>query len=111
MKRVIIESPFKGDEKRSEEQNVKYARACAHDCISRGEAPFASHLFYTQEGILNDLIPEERMMGIHAGQAWGACADLIAVYTDYGISKGMSYSIEKYKERGIPIEYRTLYRK
>ncbi|MDP2676123.1 MAG: hypothetical protein Q8O83_00335 [bacterium] len=111
MRRVIIESPFKGDEKRSEEQNVQYARACAHDCISRGEAPFASHLFYTQEGILNDLIPEERMMGIHAGQAWGVCADLIVVYIDHGISKGMQYSIEHYGKIGIPIEERTLYKK
>lgn len=107
MKRVIIESPYAGNV----ERNTAYARACAHDCLSRGEAPFAGHLFYTQEGILNDLIPEERMMGIHAGQAWGDVADLIAVYTDRGISKGMSYSIQYYEEKGIPIEYRTLHKK
>lgn len=107
MKRVIIESPYAGDV----ERNTAYARACAHDCLSRGEAPFASHLFYTQEGILDDGIPEERMMGIHAGQVWGACADLIAVYIDHGISRGMQYSMEHYEKMGIPIEKRTLYKK
>lgn len=105
MKRVIIESPYKGDI----ERNVTYARACAYDCIKRDEAPFASHLFYTQPGILDDDMPEERMKGIRAGQVWGEVADLIAVYVDYGITEGMKLSIEYYKRLGIPIEERRLY--
>lgn len=56
MRLVIVESPFAGDV----EENIKYARAAVRDCLMRGEAPIASHLLYTQEGILNDDIPEER---------------------------------------------------
>jgi hypothetical protein len=46
MRRVIIESPYSGDV----ETNVAYARAALRDCLSRGEAPLASHLLYTQPG-------------------------------------------------------------
>ena len=41
MKRVIIESPYSGDIPR----NLLYARLCVFDCLQRGEAPYASHLF------------------------------------------------------------------
>ena len=67
MKRVILESPYAGDV----ERNVAYARACLRDSLLRGEAPIASHLLYTQPGVLDDQIPEERQMGIDAGLAWG----------------------------------------
>ena len=60
MRLVYVESPYAGDV----ERNVQYARACLADCLRRGEAPFASHLLYTQEGILDDLIEGERMKGI-----------------------------------------------
>lgn len=105
MRRVIVESPYAGDI----ERNVTYARACVRDCLMRGEAPFASHLLYTQPGVLNDAIPEERMLGIHAGFSWGVVADAIVVYTDYGISKGMRYGIDAYKKEGKTIKYRTLF--
>lgn len=47
MKLVIVESPYAGDVK----TNVAYARAAIRDCLMRGEAPYASHLLYTQEGV------------------------------------------------------------
>ena len=50
MRLVIVESPYAGDI----EANVAYARACLGDCLSRGEAPFACHLLYTQPGVLRD---------------------------------------------------------
>jgi hypothetical protein len=50
MKKVIIESPFAGDVKK----NIEYARKCMRDSLLRGEAPLASHLLYTQDGILDD---------------------------------------------------------
>lgn len=62
---VILETPYAGDV----EYNLKYARACVADCIRRHEAPFASHLIYTQDGVLDDNDPNERMLGIHAGFA------------------------------------------
>ena len=71
MKRVILESPYAGDLGR----NIKYPRACLRDSIHRGEAPLASHLLYTQEGVLDDGDPEERKLGIEAGLAWGPVAE------------------------------------
>lgn len=44
MRLVILESPYAGNI----EKNVAYARACVRDSLSRGEAPIASHLLYTQ---------------------------------------------------------------
>lgn len=104
MKRVIIESPYKGNI----EKNIKYARACMRDCLKKGEIPLASHLLYTQEGILDDSLEKERNLGIEAGIYWGILADLIVVYTDKGISDGMRKGIERYRYHKIPIEYRKL---
>jgi hypothetical protein len=104
MKRVVIESPFKGDTKK----NISYARACMHHSILKGEAPFASHLLYTQEGVLDDKFPLERLLGITAGFVWGEKADLVAVYIDLGITDGMSLGIHEAKERGTPVEHRRL---
>jgi hypothetical protein len=104
MKLVILESPFAGDV----EANVKYARECVHDSLSRGEAPIASHLLYTQPGVLDDNDPKERQWGIDAGLAWRAVAHGSVVYTDLGVSRGMEYGIAAATKAGIPIEYRTL---
>jgi len=85
VKLVVIESPYAGNMK----ANVEYARACVRDSLGRGEAPFASHLLYTQPGILNDDDKEERRWGMKVGHAWIPMADILAIYTDRGISKGM----------------------
>jgi hypothetical protein len=104
MKKVLIESPYAGDV----ERNEKYALACMRDCFERGEAPFASHLLYTQPGVLDDTLHHERTLGIDAGFVWGANADLSAVYTDLGISKGMEYGIKNAEKAGRKIEYRSI---
>ena len=104
MKLVCIESPYAGDIL----ANEAYARACMADSLRRGEAPIASHLLYTQPGILDDLISEERLLGIHAGFAWNQHAAATVVYTDRGISRGMQYGIEAAEKAGRPIIYRTL---
>ena len=101
---VLLESPYAGDI----ETNLTYARKCMHDCFKRGEAPYASHLLYTQEGVLNDNIPEDRMLGIEAGLLWGSKADKTVVYTDFGISKGMEYGIQNAIKAGRQIEYRSI---
>ena len=106
MRRVQLESPYAGDV----EFNIKYARDCARDCLKRGEAPFASHLLYTQEGILIEGIPKERALGIEAGLVWGQAAELTVVYEDYGISECMRRGIERAKAEGRPVEYRRLYK-
>ena len=104
MKLVIIESPFAEDV----ETNVRYARACVRDSLKRGEAPIASHLLYTQPGVLDDLVPAERQWGIDAGHEWMRVADLVAVYLDHGISRGMLLGIDRARVMEIPIEHRYL---
>jgi len=102
---VIIESPYAGDV----ERNTTYARACVRDALSRGEAPLASHLLYTQPGILRDHEPAERQRGIDAGLAWGKVAEATVVYLDYGMSAGMKYGVDNAIAAGRPVEYRFLF--
>lgn len=104
MRVVIIESPFAGDV----ERNTAYARACLRDCLRRGEAPFASHLLYTQPGVLDDGLPHERAQGIAAGLAIGERADATVVYTDLGISGGMQQGIAAAGDVRRPVEFRRL---
>ncbi len=104
MRRVILESPYAGDVDR----NVRYARACVRDSVLRGEAPIASHLLFTQIGILRDDEPVERRLGQEAGLAWLGKADATVVYTDLGISPGMRDGIRRAEQLGIHVEYRTL---
>lgn len=104
MRLVLIESPYAGDV----ERNVAYAKRAVCDSLGRGEAPYASHLFFTQPGVLDDLDPGDRGLGIEAGLAWGARADLTAVYVDLGISDGMRLGIERAQAQGRRIEYRSL---
>ena len=115
MIRVVIESPFAGrgptasDREMDAAENLKYLRACMADCLRRGEAPFASHGLYTQPGVLRDDVPEERAMGISAGFAWRAVAELTVFYVDRGWSNGMRLAAEhctasgaRYEERSLP---------
>lgn len=107
MKLVILESPYAGDILR----NIYYARICIADSLVRGEAPIASHLLYTQEGILDDNIPEERQLGIDAGLAWKTVAEATVVYADFGITEGMQYGIDQAIKQGLEIDIRYLFKK
>lgn len=102
---VILESPYAGDV----EANVAYARAALRDSLMRGEAPIASHLLYTQPGVLDDNLPSERRHGIDAGLSWGRVAEATVVYVDRGISTGMRYGIEHAAAAGRPVERRSLF--
>lgn len=107
-RRVIVESPYAGESQEAIERNLRYLRVCLHDCIRRGEAPFASHALYTQPGVLDDRVPEERTLGIEAGFAWKDVAHATVVYADLGVTKGMSYGIEAAERLGMKIEIRKL---
>lgn len=104
MRLVVVESPYAGNV----ERNLRYARACMADCLRRGEAPIASHLLYTQEGILDDTIPAERALGIEAGFAWAEHADASLFYIDLGLSLGMRAAIDRAHSRGQIVELRQL---
>lgn len=105
---VIIESPFAGDSPTALARHVRYARLALADSISRGEAPIASHLLYTQDHILNDLRREERELGIACGYAWMSVAHRVAVYTDFGHSPGMQLAVLAAKKLNTSVEYRQL---
>lgn len=115
MKLVVIESPYAADPDADEYtktkqviENVDYARRCMLDSLMRGEAPYASHLLFTQPGILDDGNPTERKLGIAAGLAWGDKADLTAVYMDKGVTSGMKQGIERANKAGRNVVYRWL---
>lgn len=101
---VIVESPFAGNV----ELNLAYLRAALHDCLLRGEAPFASHGLYTQPGVLDDGKPEERALGIEAGFAFRYAAQKTVVYVDLGMSRGMQLGIEHAEKLGHEVERRSL---
>lgn len=105
--KVILESPFAGDV----EKNIEYARRCMADCFRRGEFPFASHLLYTQKGVLDDTISEERALGIRAGLEWGKAAEKTVVYVDHGVSEGMWEGINDAIDNKRPVAFRTVDKK
>ena len=105
MRLVIIESPYAGDIP----ANLAYLDRCILDCLSRGEAPFASHRLYVTA--LDDADPVEREQGIQAGFAWRSAAAATVVYLDRGISRGMQYGIDHAIELtpgGHCLEYREI---
>lgn len=115
MRTVILETPFAGEGETFEERdldrevNIEFGRACLHDCfVNYNEAPFASHLLYTQEGVLDDDNPEQRRRGIAAGLAVGDCLEATVVYVNRGISEGMAEGIKRAAYAGRPVEIRWL---
>jgi hypothetical protein len=97
--RVVIESPYRGEV----ERNLAYAKMAMLDSIYRGEAPFASHMLYTQ--VLDDKVPSERELGIKMGQAWLIEANLVAFYVDLGMSQGMKASLQLLKSKRIRVPF------
>lgn len=104
MRKVVLESPYAGNV----ELNTRYARACLRDCLVRGEAPVASHLLYTQQGVLDDTIAEERSKGIRAGLVWGELAEASVFYMDLGMTPGMVQGLAAARECGRVVELRHL---
>ena len=74
------------------------------DSLDRGEYPFASHLLYTQENILNDNDQVERTLEIVLAKL---CSKTV-IYADLGISNGMMLGIEDAIKNKRTIEVRYL---
>lgn len=104
MRLVILESPFAGDVP----GNIAYARKAVRDCLARGEAPIASHLLFTQTGVLDDGVPEQRKLGIAGGLAWYGRADAGVFYLDRGMSAGMQAAKNYAEGQGVRIELRFI---
>ena len=104
----MIESHYAGDVA----ENLAYARRCVLDCLKRGEAPYASHLFFTQDGLFDDA----RKYGAASPRDRGGSRlgteheDLVAVYIDRGVSRGMREGISAARLRGAQVEFQSLER-
>ncbi len=112
--RVFIESPYNGTPEEIK-RNVNYAILAMQDCLLRKEAPFASHLMYTQtreQGFVSDDDEVNKCVGreaaIEAAMSWGLVSEKTVVYQDYGITRGMKYGIANAEKAGRPIEYRNI---
>lgn len=101
---VVIESPFAGNV----EANIAYAKRCVRDSLARNENPYTSHLFFTQPGILDDTLQEERALGIECGLGWAAGASMHAIYIDLGITDGMKKGIRSALMNKKGVEFRAL---
>ncbi len=102
MKRVVIESPYAGDE----EANKVYRQVVICHSIKQWEAPFASHQMYTDA--LNDDDLYQRLIGCGAGYTWMKIADLVAFYMDRGFSSGMKSALYKAVDYSLPIQFRWI---
>ena len=101
-KRTLVETPYRGDQ----QKNELYCRLACRHSISEMEAPYASHIFYTQ--MLDDGRATERDYGIKCGLYWGTQAEQTVVYTDLGTSQGMQLGISAAEHVGRPVIRRTL---
>lgn len=118
MRLVVIESPFgtrpDGTPCTPDEiaRNERYLDRCIRDSLARGEAPYASHGFFTKKGRLDDTVPAQRKLGIAAGLAWaGVLAHvdgIAAVYADHGVTVGITEGIVRHDQNGVAIEYRHI---
>jgi len=106
MRRVQLESPFRGSSEAEEKEFLQYALKALVHSLSLDEAPFASHLLYTR--VLDDRSALQRRQGIEAGLAWSDVSEATVVYSDYGISDGMREGIARAERAGRPIEYRRI---
>lgn len=106
MKAIVAASPWKAADKVTADRNREYALRIMADSLARGEAPFLSHLLYTQ--ILDDSDIEDRRLGLFAESRWIKKADKLVVYHDYGVSPGMRDAIAFATENEIPVEHRSI---
>lgn len=119
---VSVESPCKGYvppwvparlaplvERANRRRNMHYAMQCVRDSLARGEAPYASHVFFDRRGLLDDANPLHREVGMRSGAAWTKRADKFAFYLDLGWSRGMQLAYREACERQVPVEVRYIH--
>lgn len=97
-------------ERYSRRRNMQYALECVLDSLARGEAPYASHVFFDRRGLLDDANPLHREVGMLCGALWTRRADKFVFYLDLGWSRGMQLAHRDASLRGHEIELRYLRR-
>jgi hypothetical protein len=92
-----------GDLKR----NKTYAVRAVQDSVSRGEAPFATHL-YGPQFTADDADPALRRIWLDITHAWRIQASLVAFYVDLGMSDGMVEAQQLANKYKIGCDYRRI---
>jgi hypothetical protein len=116
MSLVIIESPLKGSvsssvpnflthaaERVIRERNRHYAFAALRSVLGAGHAPYASHVFFDQPGLLEDSEPEQRRLGMTVGQLWSVAGDCRWSFEDRGVSSGMALGMAAADQLDQPV--------
>lgn len=104
--RVYIASPYRTNYQR--ETYDRYLIQCLDDSISKGEAPYSSHIYLPLTKSCRDDIPSGRKLGIEISRKFLSICQLLVVYKDFGISEGMQDEIDFAKAIKIPINIRTI---
>jgi len=104
LKKVAIESPYKGDV----ERNIEFCQNICKFAVQNGYNPFAMHLFYPQ--FLDDKITQERNLGIQCGLGWTDHANEVwfCLREEDKISQGMLRAIERNTELEKSEKFRKL---
>lgn len=103
MQTVTLESPYAATKKHTVEEHISYAQECVEALLREGLAPFASHLLYTQPGVLDDNSPKDRALGIEAGLTLAEKTDMRVFAVDYGMSRGMLTALERTKGQQLGV--------
>jgi len=102
---VYICSPYRAKTEEQLKQHIEYAKELTREALLRGDAPVTVHLYMTQ--CLTEEIPQEREIGLVAGQHIIEKCEAVIVGYRFGISEGMSQEMRIAKARGIKIQYHS----
>ena len=87
MKRVIVESPFRACDDRTQEFHTWLVHLLCRTVALRGDQPIASHLVGPE--FLSEHVPSEREIGISIMRAWLPVAEEVQFYDRWGMTGGM----------------------
>lgn len=99
LKPVVYESPFASTDFDTFARNIAYARLLIREgATGYNEAGIASHVIWTQPGILRDTVESERNLGIACGIVFANMAKQGIIGHIYGIDLGWSKGMLRSKE-------------
>ena len=105
-KRIIIESPFKNDNKNKFNDNYLYLCLVARRQMKEEKASVLFfHALYTQ--FLNDNVADERLLGLLKSLEWHTFGDCKLYAIDRGVSEGMILGGEDAIKKDIKVAFYT----
>lgn len=104
---IYVCSPLRGTPPYTATKYRKNLEAAAEYCravADEGHIPIAPHLYF--EKFLDDQNPDDRKKGMDMGNDLLRICKEVWVFSDNGISEGMTAEIKMADEMGKPIRYR-----